>query len=338
MDHMIEMKDFQGGTADDDNYDDEELVGMDMRSGTKNPFLPIPQETQTTVENGDLDECHTEQPIEPGVFSWLQRRPMEKKQNRWLIILMSTFLMAAIVYVIGAVYMSDDSVDALVQPFDRESGFVENGAENEKEQAIMDNAHHNENQATASHWGGQRNPFASTVNQQQHQYHQGFISQGDGGHGGAGNLGHDGLIGNKRNGKFGHHQGTNIVGEQQENTTTTGTDGSSSNNGNNDVSVNNDDTSSNAVSPPQPNPSDIDENDVYCEDLSRYRSWYDAAVTKESGPQFRVVKQYDHDKRAFTYVDVNRPKMLFLNFRRTSTFLFAFYSHKVFVQSLLVKD
>jgi hypothetical protein len=322
MDIMIEMKDLQdGGTLEDDCYDDEGLVGgMEMQSGKKNLFLPVHHSTPTSVENGDVDDCQPDRPAGTGVLMLLRRR-LERKPTRWLVILMGTFLLAAIVYVVGTVYMSDDSIDGLVQPFDRESGFVENGAENEKEQESIDNAaHRNQDHYSNAHWGGQQNPFASKVNQPQQHYHQ----QGDSVHVGSGHLGHDGHIGNKRPGKFGHHQGTN-----------SDTNGSSSSSG---VSVRKNDTSSNgATPPPPPDASHIDEKDVYCEDLSRYQSWYDAIVTKESGPQFRVVKQYDHDRKAFTYVDVKyavRCHSLFARF--FSQVISLFFSNHCFYVS--VKD
>jgi hypothetical protein len=277
---MIEMKDLQEGGSFGDGDMEEFVASMEIRS----------------VENGDLEECQPEGPATGLGGLWRQRRRHENKQSRSMVILMGTFLLVAIVYVVGTVYMSDDSVDALVQPFDRESGFVENGSENEKEQAVIDNANHiNQDHSANAHWGGKQNPFASTVNGNQ-RHHQ---NQGDASQGGAGYLGHDGeRIGNKRPGKFGHHQGTIFNTGQQESVAVAGSDHSSSSG----VSVNNDDTTANRASPAQPDVNDVDEKDVYCEDLSRYQSWYDAAVTKESGPQFRVVKQYDHDRRAFTYV------------------------------------
>jgi len=47
-------------------------------------------------------------------------------------------------------------------------------------------------------------------------------------------------------------------------------------------------------------PTIIDDNDVFCEDLSQYQKWYEAKVTKADGVKFRIVKEYKHDENAFT--------------------------------------
>ncbi len=44
----------------------------------------------------------------------------------------------------------------------------------------------------------------------------------------------------------------------------------------------------------------VDDKDVYCEDLKQYEEWHNAKITKMDGPMFKVKKQMEHDKNAFT--------------------------------------
>ena len=46
----------------------------------------------------------------------------------------------------------------------------------------------------------------------------------------------------------------------------------------------------------------VDEKDVFCEDLSQYQKWHETKVTKKDGVMYKIVKQYNHDSNAFTYV------------------------------------
>lgn len=46
----------------------------------------------------------------------------------------------------------------------------------------------------------------------------------------------------------------------------------------------------------------VDEKDVLCEDLSQYQKWHETKVTKKDGVMYKIVKQYNHDSNAFTYV------------------------------------
>jgi hypothetical protein len=281
MDNMIEMKDFQEGATQDD---------AEMGSGA---FEMHQHGLQVSQNDGlEMDLSISGGPAAPG--TWLRRRM--GKQNRCMVLFMGALVLTAILYVMGIVYMSDDDIDALVQPFDRESGIVGDGMENEKEQQAMDDASSRSSHKPINehHWGGHQNPFASKTNSVY------FPSQGGGGSGGGGNgnnfnggygakIGHDGHVGDKRPGKFGHHvnngNGNGVIGHQDVAV------GGKSDNEDNDTGAS-----------PQPTSTVVDEADVYCEDLSRYQSWYDAVITKQDGPQFSVVTQVEHDKTAFTYV------------------------------------
>jgi hypothetical protein len=46
----------------------------------------------------------------------------------------------------------------------------------------------------------------------------------------------------------------------------------------------------------------VDEKDVFCEDLSQYQKWHETKVSKKDGVMYKIVKKYDHDSNAFTYV------------------------------------
>jgi hypothetical protein len=46
----------------------------------------------------------------------------------------------------------------------------------------------------------------------------------------------------------------------------------------------------------------VDEKDVFCEDLSQYQTWHETKVTKKDGVMYKIVKKYNHDSNAFTYV------------------------------------
>jgi len=47
---------------------------------------------------------------------------------------------------------------------------------------------------------------------------------------------------------------------------------------------------------------DVDDRDVYCEDLSQYQRWHETKITKKDGAMYRVLKQMNHDQTSFTYV------------------------------------
>lgn len=273
---MIEMKDMQ-----EEGFEDEE-AGLELSSngpggngnGRASSYRPV-------LETDNGDEFHPDGPAEPG--SWLKRRL--RKQNRYMVILMGVVVIATVIFVAGKVYMSEDDVDSLVQPFERENGAVENGAENEKQQQVIDKANNNAQDQS-------NNPFASEVNawHQQNNNH----AHGNNHKGAAiGNFGHNG---HKRpgGGKFRPHQNGDGGGG-----------GGNQNGDSGSGAANNKSGSDTDPSTPSPSHSPVaavdgNEKDVYCEDLTRYQKWYDTPISKEDGPQFRVINKYDHDKRAFT--------------------------------------
>jgi hypothetical protein len=250
MDGMIEMKNMQ-----EEVFDDEEF-GLEL-SENRNGRADRYSHVQTSAA-----EFHPDDHAEPG--SWIRSRI--RKQNRWTLILMGVLVATAVVFVAGKVYMSEDDVDALVQPFDRESGTVENGSQNEKQQQAIDKA--NGKSQSHGHWDGNGNPFASTVNSlnPHNDYTHGYSHKGAT----IGKFGH-----NRPGGRPGEKFGHNPIGG--------GGSGSVA-----------------GQTPSQPPAETVDEKDVYCEDLSRYEQWYNSSVSKDDGPQFRVINQFDHDRTAFT--------------------------------------
>ncbi|KAG7346779.1 glutaminyl-tRNA synthetase [Nitzschia inconspicua] len=281
---MIEMKDLQEGASLDGHDEEFGVVEMQPRS-----YLPV---------HGD---DAADGPAESGV--WSQRR--FGKQNRCMVLLMGTLLLAAIIYVVGMVYLSDDDMDALVQPFERESGIVEDGMENEKEQEAFDSINTGNrspiNAKKHQHFGGHDNPFASKVNSvsfrpEDQQQQQGQTSKGSGGRNGnlggrLGKIGQNGHFDGKRPGAFSQHASD-------------GNGGISASTGNQNMDsqgdFSNNDGHSDTASSQAKSQEVIDEKDVYCEDLTRYQIWYDATITKADGPQFLVVHQMQHDHKAFT--------------------------------------
>lgn len=259
--------------------------------GRSSSYLPVTTSQhhhQDETNNGDVEGL-----AEPGV--WLERRLWgggTHRKNRCMVVVTVSLLLAAIVYVVGTVYMSGDDMDALVQPFERESGTVENGVENEKQQKTINGSNsHKPINGQQQHWGGNHNPFDSKANSA--YFHSGQKgSQGESGDAESrgshknhvGKLGHNGhMDGSKRPSNFANR----VKGNENVQQDVDDEPSDETAEGNGDAS-------------PQPDPTVVDEKDVYCEDLTQYQSWYDAAVTKSDGPRYNIVEQFEHDKKSFT--------------------------------------
>jgi hypothetical protein len=249
----IEMNGLQAGE------DDIEFPSIPPSSFRNKGYSGLNHSGDNDIMNG---------PAESG--SWFRSRI--RTQNRWMICALTLIIVASIAFVTSGIYMSDEEVNSLVEPFESESGTVTNDAQNGKIQQILDNAQNSQNRSfikdKQSHFGQASNPFADKVSHPGNQ--QGGKGGGKivGGHGSLGKFQHGGDRG-KING---NHQTNQVIGNSVD----------SSALGDEVVYV--------------------DDSDVYCEDLRQYSDWMNATVTKADGPMFKVLKQMDHDPNAFTYV------------------------------------
>lgn len=303
---MIEMNSLQGHTEDN--------------------VYPIKQEY-------DHDEKSSPGPVGPG--QWLMSRILRPRRNRCLIMLVSVLLIITVVYVVDRVYMSRQNMDAFLEPFERESGIVENDVQNDEMQQSKEK---DENETETEHmtenkFGGSNNPYDSKINNvvgNNSPKHSGnciddpdfmfikipgkncdWVSQNSRK---VCNMLYKGQLvrdfckvacnncinkGEKEDTKniinnigcddqaenCDDNTNTSIDDslEDEENKTSPGQDRGDGNNDDKDQQ-----------------PTIIDDNDVFCEDLSQYQKWYEAKVTKADGVKFRIVKEYKHDENAFT--------------------------------------
>jgi hypothetical protein len=278
---MIEMKDFQEVQSEDD-WNDEEIMST----------------TNFDVEGGGRTG-----------LAATSRGGRRKRNTRYMLIGTVTilFLAAVVGYFVGGIYLSDDEVETLLE---HDSGIVENNVENEKQE---EQKNHMVN-------GRPGNPLIDKMNNYHNnnpKYNHNF---GQHPSAGAGGVGGNNFNMNQHNGlgfggHNGHQQGGRIPGGFADHKT---------------QSSNNQDMVTMMTDPPliylptnppnsvvteteptgQEQSSDnlspldaiVDEKDVYCEDLNRYRPWYEQPITKGDGIMYTIVKQFDHDAAAFTYV------------------------------------
>jgi hypothetical protein len=318
---MIEMKDFQEVQTHDDWNDEEEDE----------------ERISSPSENFDIEQGGGRVNIQG-----------KSRNNRSRYILIASiivlFIIAIVGYYVGGIYLVDDDLETLME---HDSGIVENNVENPQQEKKKQNQQNNNS------WGGRpANPFVDKMNTYQHNnpgshvtigHHSGGAggSKATGGgiggtmnkHNGVGKFGHDGQTGGggRIPGGFANHnknindnndEGGSVDQEQdnsnkqtdppvlhpptnpptiQEKTTDPPTERERSNN------------------PPPPAPTEVDEKDIYCEDLKPYQQWYDQTITKDDGKMYNVLKQFDHDAAAFTYVMENSPPFLSSNIRDVLT-------------------
>lgn len=263
----IEMKDLQAG-------DDDAELASGPRSSSKSLFRDKGYSGLNQSADADIGG-----PAEPG--SWTRSRI--RSQNRCMILALTVFLIASVMYIGRGVYMSDEEVSSLVEPFESESGTVTNDAQNEKAQQTLDEAQNvysdNHSKNKQSHFGGNKNPFADKVSHASNQK-KGSIGGNKvvAGHGGTlGKLNHGG-------GQEKVHGQHHVGGGGKQKDQAKGKNGAV------------------GIDQGQEVESVVDESEPYCEDLSPYSQWMQATVTKQDGAMFRVVRKMNHDPKAFTYV------------------------------------
>lgn len=203
-----------------------------------------------------------------GRSGWLRSRI--RRQNRSVIICALTLCIGVAIFYVGSgLYMSDEEINSLVEPFESESGTVTNDADNGKMQQSLD-AGHNHSYFNKNHnqFGKNKNPFADKITHPVHQHIGTGGGRPKGGHGSAvdkiKNGGGHGKVNGGVTGGTGNKKNKQVKGDEAA--------------------------------------GEVDESDVYCEDLMQYSDWMEATVTKADGPMFNVLKQMDHDPKAFTYV------------------------------------
>jgi hypothetical protein len=183
---------------------------------------------------------------------WLMSRlPTRSRRNRrCLIVLLSVILIIAVVYVVDRTHNS-------LEPFERESGFVENDVpnENENENENMQQVNKDETAEPNSHFDD------------------------------------DSKINNDNNNSSNSNEAATTPEQDG-----VGDDGNNNNSNNNTVETEEDNQQPAII---------VDEKDVFCEDLSQYQKWHETNVTKKDGVMYKIVKKYNHDSNAFTYVFIS---------------------------------
>jgi hypothetical protein len=269
-----------------------EIEMNDLQTGEDDIEFPLSKSSSSSRNNGynglnysdENNNSNKDGPAESG--SWLRSRI--RRQNRCIICALILCIGGAIAYVASGMYMSDEQVNSLVEPFESESGTVTNNAQNGKMQKIIDQSQNSQNRShiynnnKENHFGKTTtNPFANKINHAGKQHNGAFGGRPTGG-GNGGPMGNPNTLNNNGGGQ-GKLNG--------------GHGGASTNNKNEKVKGKIRDSQSEQQGD---NVVEIDESDVYCEDLLQYSDWIEAKVTKADGPMFTVVKEMDHDPKAFT--------------------------------------
>jgi hypothetical protein len=204
---------------------------------------------------------------EPLLMAWVG--PRLQTQNRCFVLAMAVLVITAAVYVIGGIYSSNE--DTLLEKYDAEGGILGNDFDSAKAQDAFENAQEHKNgQASNSWWhgGGEENPFGNE-NAVEHGQNVAAIRKW--------NRTHPGMPYPGGNGK-------GILGHKGHN----GAIGNKNNHGGHATGNNHQNGGANKR----------------CENLSQYRDWLQATVTKEDGAKFEVLEQMNHDHQAFTYVKI----------------------------------
>jgi hypothetical protein len=202
--------------------------------------------------------------VVPELASWVG--PRLRTQNRCFVLTMAVLVITAAVYVVGGIYSSDE--DTLVEKYDAEGGIVGDGFDSAKAQEAFENG-----KASNGWWhgGGKANPFGNENGVEQGQnaaaMEKWHIKHPDAPY-----------PGGNGNGVFGHKGHDGAIGKDNNNHG--GHANGNHNQGHNQHAG----------------------GHVRCENLTPYRDWLEATVTKQDGPKFEVLEQMNHDRQAFTYV------------------------------------
>mmetsp|Transcript_60871 Transcript_60871/g.149051 ORF Transcript_60871/g.149051 Transcript_60871/m.149051 type:complete len:517 (-) Transcript_60871:64-1614(-) len=240
----------------------------------------------------------------------------------FLVLAVVAVVTLSVMYVAPGLFISEEQVDALVETFESESGTVSNNnggsGSNNKFKTALDKKDNNNNinggGSGSSYWSKRhKNPFANPVTKIDGSTNSN--SNNVNGNKGPRGSKNGGVLGGKHP-KIGGGGGGGGGGGKNNNDRQppqTGSGGGDEHDGSGTAkTIQSDPPTMTPTMPPtmpptpvetiinNTTPVDVDEAEVYCEDLSQYQDWYDANVTLDDGVMYKVHEKLDHDAKAFT--------------------------------------